>query len=267
MKPQNKKPRQAFTLIELLVVIAIIAILAAILFPVFARARENARRTSCLSNLKQMGLAVMQYTQDYDETYPYTITPASAWAQMPDGLSWVGSNPPTSLLWPQVLYPYHKSSQVFYCPSSRQVGSGYHISAGWSATPAMRQYGANASLLPMGLGTPPSPTKIASVAASANTYMFMDYGVYVVMTSDVVTSANSNQYLPGMGEGGGSCATVVADANAQYYADDCRTGRHFGGVNVTFADGHAKWLKSNTVVSEARKQQGGTCTESWSPSC
>lgn len=63
-------PRRGFTLIELLVVIAIIALLAAILFPVFARARENARRASCQSNLKQIGLSVVQYTQDYDETFP-----------------------------------------------------------------------------------------------------------------------------------------------------------------------------------------------------
>lgn len=63
-------PRRGFTVIELLVVITIIAILAAILFPVFGRARENARRRSCLSNLKQMGLAILQYTQDYDERFP-----------------------------------------------------------------------------------------------------------------------------------------------------------------------------------------------------
>ena len=71
---------RGFTLIELLVVIAIISVLAAILFPVFARARENARRTSCLSNLKQIGLAFLQYTQDYDEAYPltsYGATPIS----------------------------------------------------------------------------------------------------------------------------------------------------------------------------------------------
>ncbi len=69
-KPNTPKTCSAFTLIELLVVIAIIAILAAILFPVFARARENARRSSCQSNLKQIGLGIMQYTQDYDEKYP-----------------------------------------------------------------------------------------------------------------------------------------------------------------------------------------------------
>lgn len=80
---KEKKQSRGFTLIELLVVIAIIAILAAILFPVFARARENARRTSCLSNLKQMGLGMMMYVQDYDETYPYGYyTPAS---ETPEG--------------------------------------------------------------------------------------------------------------------------------------------------------------------------------------
>ncbi len=69
---KNQSRFSAFTLIELLVVIAIIAILAAILFPVFARARENARRSSCSSNLKQLGLALAQYTQDYDGSYPVT---------------------------------------------------------------------------------------------------------------------------------------------------------------------------------------------------
>src|SRR6476661_7875124 len=94
-----KKIRSAFTLIELLVVIAIIAILAAILFPVFARARENARRASCQSNLKQIGLGLIQYTQDYDE-----MTPQEATA---DGLRWMDE-----------IYPYVKSEQIFVCPST-----------------------------------------------------------------------------------------------------------------------------------------------------
>lgn len=93
---------RGFTLIELLVVIAIIAILAAILFPVFARARENARRSACQSNLKQIGLGMMQYTQDYDEKMPYTF-------------STVGGG---IYSWESVVQPYVKSAQLFACPSN-----------------------------------------------------------------------------------------------------------------------------------------------------
>src|SRR5687767_11769376 len=90
--------KSGFTLIELLVVIAIIAILAAILFPVFARARENARRSSCQSNLKQIGLGLMQYTQDYDEAYPLRDAGHGHWRQL--------------------IQPYIKSTQLFQCPSN-----------------------------------------------------------------------------------------------------------------------------------------------------
>lgn len=107
----TRKGIQAFTLIELLVVIAIIAILAAILFPVFARARENARRTSCLSNLKQMGLGLMQYTQDYDETYPCTGDTGYGGENGGNGNAQTAS-------WRQKLQPYVKSTQVFVCPSN-----------------------------------------------------------------------------------------------------------------------------------------------------
>src|SRR5579862_862151 len=92
--------KRAFTLIELLVVIAIIAILAAILFPVFAQAREKARQTSCLSNAKQMGLAILMYVQDYDETYPRAC-PDDWW----------------QLTWEFTTQPYIKNEQIFKCPS------------------------------------------------------------------------------------------------------------------------------------------------------
>jgi len=113
-KLKNAK-RSGFTLIELLVVIAIIAILAAILFPVFARARENARRASCQSNLKQIGLGIMQYTQDYDEKYPTLWGP--------------NYEPPH---YRQKIFPYVKSTQLFRCPSNpnnnniaEQAAAGY----------------------------------------------------------------------------------------------------------------------------------------------
>src|SRR6187549_1872617 len=91
--------KKGFTLIELLVVIAIIAILAAILFPAFARARENARRASCQSNLKQIGLGIMQYTQDYDEKYPYQATGGA-------GDCFADTAP---INWARGIYPYVKS--------------------------------------------------------------------------------------------------------------------------------------------------------------
>src|SRR5476649_549867 len=104
---QKGSNKRGFTLIELLVVIAIIAILAAILFPVFARARENARRASCQSNLKQLGLAMIQYAQDYDETMPVSTVASYA------GFGWTGQ-----------LYPYVKSKQLFVCPSDTTRPSG-----------------------------------------------------------------------------------------------------------------------------------------------
>ena len=129
LSPVQKRQARGFTLIELLVVIAIIAILAAILFPVFARARENARRASCQSNLKQVGLGIAQYTQDYDESFP----------SMRGG--GIGS-------WKQRVQPYVKSTQLFRCPSNSNsdvIPSGDVATANYPAL--FRSYAANPRLV------------------------------------------------------------------------------------------------------------------------
>ncbi|MGQ9737956.1 MAG: DUF1559 family PulG-like putative transporter [Armatimonadota bacterium] len=99
---------RGFTLIELLVVIAIIAILAAILFPVFAQAREKARATACLSNMKQLALGIQMYAQDYDEVYVGSYVYANGWGQCP------------MFVWQDLIYPYIKNRQIFGCPSRAQ---------------------------------------------------------------------------------------------------------------------------------------------------
>ena len=119
-KPLNK-PRTAFTLIELLVVIAIIALLAAILFPVFASSREKARQASCLSNLKQMGLAFAQYTTDFDGQYPTCDNDKAKIAGEPPDPETPDENGPPERDWHIVLQPYIKEYSVLRCPSDVSV--------------------------------------------------------------------------------------------------------------------------------------------------
>lgn len=254
---------RAFTLIELLVVIAIIAILAAILFPVFSRARESARRTSCQSNLKQMGVATMQYLQDFDEVFPKgAITAGSPY---PDGAGWTNN----VWYWQQVLYPYHKSRQVFRCPSSSVNPT--HSSG--VPTPVYGNYGANRLLF---VDEAYKAVKSSSMNSAASTYMVMDSGGYVITpvnTSSVVSPNGAYWYLPGTGDLDVSLGATALNATwAGPLMKDFESGRHFGGVNVVFADGHVKWLASAVVLSEARKcttcavnQQNSTADSDWNP--
>lgn len=248
-RTETSAERRGFTLIELLVVIAIIAILAAILFPAFARARENARRTSCMSNLKQMGLGAMQYVQDYDEKFYWTYSPNAATAP-PDGVYWFGDA--TNWVWPQLLHPYTKSIQIVVCPSR----------ATNTSTPYWGHYGTNGLLTARGAygGTPIS---LAQINSSSTTYLMMDSGPYVIDPYYALGPVGEFWYVPGSGEGGVTCpAMTPASLTA-----DCQSGRHFGGVNVAFADGHVKWLKASTVVDEARKfdYSGHATASAWDP--
>ena len=214
----NRKERKsAFTLIELLVVIAIIAILAAILFPVFARARENARRASCQSNLKQIALGVFMYTQDYDERLPLY----AQWSAVPDYQQG----------WAYSLQPYLKNVQIYQCPSESAAptdvsGSGY-TDYGYNIA-----LGRNNSASPWG-----TSTSIASLTQPSLTVMFVDDN-----------SGNAQNWTTG-GTETSSCASAgdCTPRLARFSLDDAL--RHLDGQNYAFADGHVKWAKSTRISS------------------
>ena len=215
--------RSAFTLIELLVVIAIIAILAAILFPVFVQARAKARSTACLSNLKQIGLAVMQYTQDFDESYPPT--------DYDDGA--------VRVVWQNLVEPYIKvgvqgnnSAQnrgVFTCPDfdAPIPDSDPSLAVEVGRSP-LRSYGTNRFLMnPLRAGgmTGARSIAIAEVGSPASVVMLApNLGTIPDITG------RDDRYDP-----------VGAKHDAAYM--NVRS-RHQGGANYAFADGHAKWHKA-----------------------
>jgi prepilin-type N-terminal cleavage/methylation domain-containing protein/prepilin-type processing-associated H-X9-DG protein len=229
--------RRGFTLIELLVVIAIIAILAAILFPVFARAREQARKASCQSNLKQIGLAIAMYVQDYDETYPMANMGYSA--PNPD---WYGNTNNNPAYWYTIFQPYVKNKQLFICPTAGDIGQlsgGY----GWnicgtkytgSSDGSGNGFGYNASTSSTQKETPTNTfVHLSEVQEASNTIIvgdppsngYTNNGLYLY------PAAGFNYYpvlhggIVGPFKGG---AVTISD--------------HSGGGNYLFADGHVKYV-------------------------
>jgi prepilin-type N-terminal cleavage/methylation domain-containing protein/prepilin-type processing-associated H-X9-DG protein len=196
--------RKAFTLIELLVVIAIIAILAAILFPVFARARENARRASCMSNLKQLALGMMMYSQDYDEKFTQVnapvvttpIVPGSTFNYYTAGQYWSG--------WAARIYPYVKSTQVYLCPSNQYNAYGVNYGLPYNC---INSAGAYVSYF---VNNSPS---LASFQQPSESLMISEK-----------SSGGGDQYILSAGN----------------YA---MAAPHFDGGNIAFVDGHVKWFK------------------------
>jgi prepilin-type N-terminal cleavage/methylation domain-containing protein/prepilin-type processing-associated H-X9-DG protein len=196
-------PRRGFTLIELLVVIAIIAILAAILVPVFAKAREKARQASCLSNHKQLSLAAMMYVQDYDEIMFPRCT--GTWGQ-PDAVYWF----PRSATDMGLIGPYVKNLQVFVCPSEQsRAGIGYNIGFGYVG--------------------------LAQINAPAEKVLFSDdtFGSRILYhPTQGVNNWGANFVTPP----GTVSPNILWGVNCPY-------GRHNDMANVGFCDGHAKVMK------------------------
>jgi len=256
------KTSKGFTLIELLVVIAIIAILAAILFPVFAKVREKARAISCLSNQKQIGLGVIQYQQDYDEKNPGGVNGYGG------GAGWAGQ-----------IFPYVKSAKVFQCPDDSSLNH--------TATDEGGSYGLNSNT-----ALPSNPAK-CDFHWAANSFSISQYGApsKTVLLFEVIGNKYYNlaheldsvnagtggtaewcggsasgqglggQYNPNGWNGESNTSSVATDGFMKYAtgymngissANDVGsyispTGRHTDGANYVMADGHAKWLRSAAV--------------------
>ena len=222
----TKNVKSAFTLIELLVVIAIIAILAAILFPVFARARENARRSSCSSNLKQIGLGIIQYAQDYDE-------------RMPSGRMSEANADNVGGAWPILLQPYIKSIQLFSCPSNSR-NSDFMNDSQFPAPNGPR-------IVPV--------SYIAQIEAGGNGAAFGARGAVGPNLADFATVSQTLAVVDGNTgstdfrttndnwTGTGALATGNAPGLPALFVG------HLSTFNALFADGHVKSMKPLQTIS------------------
>ena len=239
--------KKGFTLIELLVVIAIIAILAAILFPVFAQAREKARQASCLSNVKQLGTATQLYIDDYDETLPYRMRfdgwPGSEWDSYPRCSlgpvqdPWIGGISPAAMTWMDCIFPYVKNLQIYVCPSFRKTVKWDF----WAKNLLVPGYGYNADLMPAGSTYENCSANqvvpgiaLGEIKNTAETVFICDTGSENGNMSGAATWSKGAVY-PGF-----------VDTSMEASWAGWNSGlRHISGANFCMADGHAKYFKKN----------------------
>jgi hypothetical protein len=263
-----KKTNQAFTLIELLVVIAIIAILAAILFPVFAQARDKARQASCLSNMKQLGLAYNMYAQDYDGALMQTTS----------------EHPNLKIHWSYVAQPYVKNVGIFVCPSDPSpvtpktpCVAGMNVGIDCDAQVPKFSYVNNYNVIPAhdwipvsesAFETPANLIVLGERRSKLNNPKAKVIGQWKGTSGFIGTSGvstGSGQVCPGDSY---RFATLL-DAQAGLLGTSDKPeivrvnwDRHNGGSNYTFADGHAKWFKLEQTLSPVNFMWG----EKWYPS-
>jgi prepilin-type N-terminal cleavage/methylation domain-containing protein/prepilin-type processing-associated H-X9-DG protein len=288
--------KKGFTLIELLVVIAIIAILAAILFPVFAQAREKARSIACVSNLKQIGLGIMMYVQDYDETLPM----ARSYANMAGGFS-------TGI--PQEIAPYIQrvnnnggnTAGIWKCPDDNQVPTHDPLTGGAPAQPAVHQTY--------------DPVVTIGSSPETGTNNGAPFSQTGTLTADMLTGYQSGDTLAQIQDPSGSflmaetsnLASILGEniagvkrpyqdkstwsSTSQYMAQNCTsarnngqtgctswlvngdgtTGWHTGGWNYVYCDGHVKHLRAEQTIGTGLNNSGfhtdGTTPCYWSNPC
>jgi len=239
---KSMRTQGGFTLIELLVVIAIIAILAAILFPVFAKVREKARQTSCLSNEKQIGLAFAQYYEDYDEKWPSGAT--STGTNAVAGFGWVGT-----------IYPYVKSTGLLKCPDDSTTAI---VGATYTEYPVSYGFNSNAAGQSDATFTAPASTVAlfevqgvtANVTASWVSTNTASDGTTANVSAPTVTNASyADNGLNLDAATGVTYATsdFIGRSTPDLGAFTNQNGLHTGGSNFLLADGHAKWFRGNSV--------------------
>ncbi len=245
---------RGFTLIELLVVIAIIAILAAILFPVFAKAREKARQTACLSNEKQLGLGFFQYTQDYDEGLPQGGAYTHFGFYSNYGLGWASQ-----------IYSYVKSRAVYTCPDDTAIAV---------APKSVVSYGYNKNLTPSPFANGSTAVSIVQLHQSARTVLLYEVSGNTNGDPTSINTTFANSDLSQDGNGFELDETIGAALQSGKFATgamlghtaatnpyyDAPLGRHTDGANYLLCDGHAKWLRP-TAVSPGRVPKASDCNQ------
>lgn len=243
MLKEKLRQKRGFTLIELLVVIAIISILSAILFPVFARARENARRASCMSNLKQIGLGMIMYVQDYDG-----VMPAAS------------NNYPMPMKWMDMIYPYVKSAQIFDCPSDNS-GSNYKF----ETTNQYGSYAINSVYLTGSTFYPPvtylvwnNPTSPSnrtvmqsSITTPSTTVWVADNGMGQFDANGVAVPP-ANSFLLTTDDDSGNPTLMNGSVQMIFgvpYTNSYAAARHLGTISVLYCDGHVKAMQPQALLA------------------